>query len=501
MRSGHNLKPTILLILGGSGDLTDRKLIPALYNLFLDEQIPEKFAIIGLGRTEYTDEKYRTYLRKGLDEFSRRGKTIKEDWEKFKDKIHYLISDVLDDKSYQEMDKKIKALEKEWGEKAITIFYFAISPTLIEPVAKKLGSSHLCKDKTCSRIVVEKPFGNNLESAQYLNQLLTDIFSEAQIYRIDHYLGKEAVQNMLVFRFANILFEPIWNRNYIEHIQITASETIGVEDRGGYFDKAGTLKDMIQNHVLQLLCFTAMEAPVRFNADEIRNRKVDVLRAIRIYEGKEIFKNSARGQYGSGWIKGNEVKGYRDEVKVNPESTTDTFVAIRFFIDNWRWQSVPFYVRSGKRMPEKMSVITIQFRSVPHQMFPNIASEHMVPNRIIISIAPSTGIRIRFQAKKMGLEMRLQPAEFTFNYSGMYENQQPEAYENLLHDIMTGDATLFMRSDEVEEAWRVVMPFVQAWEEHTPGTFPNYRSGTWGPEEAEALIAEDGFHWITAPID
>jgi len=501
MRSGHNLKPTILLILGGSGDLTDRKLIPALYNLFLDEQIPEKFAIIGLGRTEYTDEKYRTYLRKSLDEFSRRGKTIKEDWEKFKDKIHYLISDVLDDKSYQEMDKKIKALEKEWGEKAITIFYFAISPTLIEPVAKKLGSSHLCKDKTCSRIVVEKPFGNNLESAQYLNQLLTDIFSEAQIYRIDHYLGKEAVQNMLVFRFANILFEPIWNRNYIEHIQITASETIGVEDRGGYFDKAGTLKDMIQNHVLQLLCFTAMEAPVRFNADEIRNRKVDVLRAIRIYEGKEIFKNSARGQYGSGWIKGNEVKGYRDEVKVNPESTTDTFVAIRFFIDNWRWQSVPFYVRSGKRMPEKMSVITIQFRSVPHQMFPNIASEHMVPNRIIISIAPSTGIRIRFQAKKMGLEMRLQPAEFTFNYSGMYENQQPEAYENLLHDIMTGDATLFMRSDEVEEAWRVVMPFVQAWEEHTPGTFPNYRSGTWGPEEAEALIAEDGFHWITAPID
>ncbi len=501
MRSGEKLRPTIILILGGSGDLTDRKLVPALYNLFLDDQIPEKFAIIGLGRTEYTDTKYRTYLRKGLDDYSRRGKTKKEDWEIFKDKIHYLISDVFEDKSYEEMDKKIHSLEKEWGEKAITIFYFAISPTLIEPVAKKLGSSNLCKDKACSRIVVEKPFGNNLESAQYLNHLLTDIFSEEQIYRIDHYLGKEAVQNMLVFRFANILFEPIWNRNYIEHIQITASETVGVEDRGGYFDKAGTLKDMIQNHVLQLLCFTAMETPVRFSADEIRNRKVDVLRAIRVYEGKEIFKNSVRGQYGTGWIKGDEVKGYRDEVKVNPESNTDTFVAIRFFIDNWRWQNVPFYVRSGKRMPDKMSVITIQFRSVPHQMFPNIASEHMVPNRIIISIAPSTGIRIRFQAKKMGLDMRLKPAEFTFNYSGMYDNDQPEAYENLLHDIMSGDATLFMRSDEVEEAWRVVMPFVQAWEDHAPGTFPNYRSGTWGPEEAEALIAEEGFHWITAPID
>lgn len=250
-----------------------------------------------------------------------------------------------------------------------------------------------------------------------------------------------------------------------------------------------------------MLCFTAMEAPVHFNADEIRSRKVDVLRAIRQYEGEEVFKNSSRGQYAGGWMKGEKVKGYRDEVKVDPESSTETFAAIRFFIDNWRWQNVPFYVRSGKRMPEKMSIITIQFRSVPHQMFPNTTSEHMIPNRIIISIAPSTGIRIRFQAKKMGLDMRLKPAEFKFNYSGMYDDQQPEAYENLLHDIMTGDATLFMRSDEVEEAWRVVMPFVNAWTDHSPGTFPNYTAGTWGPEEVDALIAEDGFHWITAPLE
>ncbi|MBY5958921.1 glucose-6-phosphate dehydrogenase [Membranicola marinus] len=501
MRSGDNLRPTIITIFGGSGDLANRKLVPALYNLYLDDQLPEKFAIIGLGRTEYTDEKFRNYLRKGLDEFSRRGKAKKEDWNAFKDKIHYLISDVFDDKSYQEIGQKIKSLEEEWEETAISVFYFAISPSLIEPVAKKLGSNNLCDDKSCSRIVVEKPFGNDLESAQYLNQLLTEIFSEEQIYRIDHYLGKEAVQNMLVFRFANILFEPVWNRNFIEHVQITASETVGVEDRGGFYDKAGALKDMIQNHVLQLLCFTAMEAPVHFNADEIRNRKVDVLRAIRQYEGKEVFKNSARGQYAKGWIKGEKAKGYREEVKVDPKSYTETFAAIRFFIDNWRWQNVPFYVRSGKRMPEKMSVITIQFRSVPHQMFPNTTSEHMIPNRIIISISPSTGIRIRFQAKKMGLDMRLKPAEFKFSYSGMYENDQPEAYENLLHDIMTGDATLFMRSDEVEEAWRVVMPFVRAWSDHPPGTFPNYTAGTWGPEEVEALIAEDGFHWITAPLE
>jgi len=501
MRSSNKLRPTIITIFGGSGDLTNRKLIPALYNLYLDKQLPQKFAIIGLGRTEYTDTKFRNYLREGLDSYSRRGKTKKEDWDGFKDKIQYLISDVFDDASYEEIGEKIESIEQEWGEEAISVFYFAISPSFIEPVATKLGEHSLCANKSRSRIVVEKPFGNDLESARHLNKLLTDIFSEEQIYRIDHYLGKEAVQNMLVFRFANILFEPVWNRNYIEHIQITASETVGVEDRGGFYDKAGALKDMIQNHVLQLLCFTAMEAPVHFNAEEIRSRKVDVLRAIRRYEGREIFKNSVRGQYGGGWIKGDQVKGYRKEVKVDPNSTTETFAAMRFYIDNWRWQKVPFYVRSGKRMPEKMSIITIQFRTVPHQMFPNITSEHMIPNRIIISISPSTGIRIRFQAKKMGLEMQLKPAEFTFDYSGLYDDQQPEAYENLLHDIMTGDATLFMRSDEVEEAWKVVMPFVEAWENHPPSTFPNYAAGTWGPEEVEALIAEDGFHWITAPLE
>lgn len=501
MRSRVDIQPTIITIFGGSGDLANRKLVPALYNLYLEKQMPEKFAIIGLGRTEFTDAKFQSYLREGLDEFSRTGKTKKEDWDGFKDHIQYLVSDVFDDKSYKELGEKIRIIEKKWSEKAHSVFYFAISPSLIEPVAERLGRNNLCDDKACSRIVIEKPFGNDLESAQRLNKLLTEIFFEEQIYRIDHYLGKEAVQNMLVFRFANILFEPVWNRNYIEHVQITASETGGIEDRGGYYDKSGALKDMIQNHVLQLLCFTAMEAPVHFSADEIRNRKVDVLRAIRSYEGKEVFENSARGQYGSGWIKGDKVEGYRSEPKVDPKSHTDTFAAIRFFIDNWRWQSVPFYVRSGKRMPEKMSVITIQFRSVPHQMFPNITSDHLVPNRIIISIAPSTGIKIQFQAKKMGLDMRLKPAELNFNYAGSDDNDQPEAYENLLHDIMTGDATLFMRSDEVEAAWQVVMPFVNAWSDHEPGFLPNYQAGSWGPEEAEALIAEDGFHWITVPTE
>ncbi|GAA5220623.1 glucose-6-phosphate dehydrogenase [Membranihabitans marinus] len=497
----NNAQPTIITIFGGSGDLANRKLVPALYNLFTDEQLPEHFAIIGLGRTSYTNESFRSYLHDGLTEFSRKGKPVAEDWEKFKDNIHYLVSDIDNDESYQNLKSTIEGIEESWGIESNHLFYFAVSPRFIAPIATKIGENKLCIDEHRTRIIVEKPFGNDLESAVKLNNLLKGIFKEEQIYRIDHYLGKEAVQNMLAFRFANILFEPIWNRNYIEHVQITASETVGVEDRGGYYDQAGALKDMIQNHALQLLCFTAMEAPVHFNADEIRNRKVDVLRAIRKFSGKEVFENSTRGQYGKGWIKGKQVAGYREEPKVKKNSSTETFAAIRFFIDNWRWQSVPFYVRTGKCMPEKKSVITIQFRSVPHQMFPNETSDHMLPNRLVIYISPSTGIKIQFQAKKIGLDMQLKPAEFTFDYSGSYEEEQPEAYENLLHDVITGDATLFMRSDEVEEAWKVVMPFVHGWENHPPSSFPNYSAGSWGPEEAEALIAENGFHWISLPTE
>lgn len=497
MQNNNRPAPTIITIFGGSGDLTKRKLVPAFYNLFLDRHMPKKFAVIGLGRTPFSDDEFRSQLKEGVDDFSRRGAATAEEWRQFAPALSYLPSDIHAETSYNDLAEKIAGIEKAWGEKANLVFYLAIAPELIEPVAIKLGQSGVCKNIGHSRLVVEKPFGRDLESARKLNKVLTGIFDESQIYRIDHYLGKEAVQNMLVFRFANVLFEPIWNRKYIEHVQITASETVGVEDRGGYFDGAGTLRDMIQNHVLQLLCFVAMEPPNAFSADEIRNRKVDVLRAIRRYAGKEVFENSARGQYGGGWMKGEQVKSYREEPKVKPNSGTDTFAALKLRIDNWRWQGVPFYVRSGKRMPHKMSVITVQFRPVPHQVFPSGVAENLQPNRIIISITPETGIRLRFQAKQVGLDMRLSPADLVFNYSQTYNEQPPEAYETLLHDVMTGDATLFMRSDEVEAAWSVVMPVVEAWEQHPPGDFPNYLSDSWGPESAERLIAADGFHWIS----
>lgn len=490
-----SLQPTIIIIFGGSGDLNQRKLTPAFYNLYLDGHMPEQFRIIGLGRTDYTDKQFRAELKEGIDRFSRQGKDNQEVWKDFSENIAYFKSDVFDEKSYQELKEKIGATEKEWGVHPNVLVYLAIAPGLIEPVAVNLGKSGICKDPECTRIVVEKPFGHDLESAKKLNDLLKGIFEEKQIYRIDHYLGKDAVQNMLVFRFANLMFEPIWNRKYIEHVQITTSETVGVGDRGGYFDKSGTLKDMIQNHVLQLLTFVAMEPPVAFTANAIRSRKVDVLKAIRKYSRQEVFENTARGQYTGGWVKGEEVPGYREKEKVDPKSNTETFAAVKFMIDNWRWQGVPFYVRSGKRMPQKTTVITIQFLPVPHRIFPTDIAEGLQPNRIVISINPETGIRMRFQAKQVGLNMRLGPEDMIFNYSDAYADQQPEAYETLLHDVMTGDAMLFMRSDEVEAAWEVVMPIVDAWK-YSKAEFPNYEAGTWGPQAAERLIAKDGMHWI-----
>src|SRR6266487_4640121 len=499
MTDQKKLPPVIMIIFGGSGDLTSRKLVPALFNLFIDDYLPDDFAVVGVGRTDYGgDEKYREHLLEGVKEFSRRKDHDKE-WKKFSEKTFYITADLANETAFTEIGKWIAEESKEWKEHPIVIYYMAVAPQLAPDIAKKLSNQKLCDDPKSTRIVFEKPFGHDLESAQELNILLGGMFEEDQIYRIDHYLGKETVQNILALRFANALFEPIWNSNYIDHVQITAAESVGVEDRGDYYEQAGALKDMVQNHILQLVCMIAMEAPVSFDANEIRNKKVDVLNAIRKFNPEDVHAHAVRGQYSAGWMKGEKVLGYRQEKNVDKNSPVETFAAVKFFIDNWRWQNVPFYIRTGKYLHHKTTLITIAFKPAPHYAFPEEAADTWRPNRLSISIQPDMDIRIRFQAKRPGPQMILSPVDMVFSYAETYEDEEPEAYETLLEDVMEGNPTLFMRADQVEAAWRVITPIMETWQHRKPVDFPNYAPGSWGPEDAEALVAKDGHHWVTLP--
>lgn len=489
---------TIVFIFGGSGDLNFRKLTPALYNLQIDGYLPERFAVVGLGRTKYSDASFRERLSEGVEQFSRR-KAKDDQWKTFAETVSYLQLDAEKAEDFKKMTEFVQEREKAWGERPNVLIYLAVAPQLVPDIATKLGNLPWCGDRSHVRIVVEKPFGHDLESARELNALLLTLFAEEQIYRIDHYLGKETVQNILALRFANAFFEPIWSRHYIDYVQITAAETVGLEGRGGYYEEAGALRDMVQNHILQLLCLVAMEAPVSFQANEIRNKKVDVLSAIRKISREEVRDFAVRGQYGEGWMKGKPLKGYRQEAGVDPQSGTETFAALKFYVDNWRWEGVPFYVRTGKVLHEKTTSITIQFKPAPNYAFPEEAAETWRPNRLTIRIQPEPDIRLRFQAKRPGQTMMLNPVDMVFNYGEAYDGQEPEAYETLLFDAMTGDATLFMRADQVEAAWRVITPVLETWAARPPVDFPNYSPDSWGPEDAEALIAQDGFHWVTMP--
>ena len=500
MGTDQRPEPTVFVIFGGAGDLAWRKLIPALYNLYLDHWLPEQFLIIGTGHRHTTEDEFRQHLKEGVDKFSRRGLTQDEEWQAFAAHLSFMAADLDNSEVFGELAKKLGDQDKAWNTRANRIFYLSLPPRMIDPVVRELGKARLNQDRKRSRIVVEKPFGHDLASARRLNQDLGEIFLESQIFRIDHYLGKETVQNILALRFANTLFEPIWNRHYIDHVQITVAETDGVGSRGHYYDHAGALRDMIQNHLLTIMCLIAMEPPISFGDNEVRNKKVDVLKAVRTIFPEAVHRHAVRGQYGAGVIDGQAVKGYRAEINVAPDSSIDTFAAVKLYVDNWRWQGVPFYLRTGKRLPAKISEVSIQFKGVPHQTFPAASVMDWRPNRLIIAIQPEEGVFLRFEAKYPGPTMRLSPVLMQFFYREAFKTSGPEAYETLLLDVMLGDATLFMRADQTEAAWSILMPILQVWDTIKPTDFPNYAAGAWGPENAEGLIAQDGRSWVMPTI-
>jgi glucose-6-phosphate 1-dehydrogenase len=498
---GLRLEPTpgpcMLVIFGASGDLTRRKLLPAIYHLSLEHRLPPRFSVLGVAKSPLTDDSFRQQFRESLREFTRSGEVDDAVAESLAGELRYVSGDLEDPDLY----RRLAAVMGEASPDGGVLFYLAIPPALAPAVVKHLGEAGLTEEQGASRwrrVIIEKPFGTDLASAKHLNAVLHEQLDEAQIYRIDHYLGKETVQNLLVFRFANGMFEPVWNRRYIEHVQITAAETVGVEGRGGYYDHAGALRDMVQNHLMQLLTLIAMEPPVTFSADSVRDRKMDALLSIQPLCSGEAGKSGViRAQYGDGWVDGREVPGYRGEPKVAPQSTTETFVALRVLLDSWRWAGVPFYVRTGKRLPKRVTEIAIQFRRPPLQIFKRISQTPVAPNLLIINIQPDEGISLRFEAKLPGSRMQIAPVMMNFRYGQVFGGGVPEAYETLLLDALIGDSTLFARHDFVEAAWALITPVHEAWQQERIAGIPQYEAGEWGPREADDLINADGFRWRT----
>jgi glucose-6-phosphate 1-dehydrogenase len=506
LRQGRVPLPCVVVIFGATGDLTKRKLVPALYALAADGLLPPGFSIVGAGRTEMSTQEFRDAMREDVRRFGR--VPLRDDvWQVFADGLRYCAYDLDHVDGLEALKQTLDDLDRERGTAGNRIFYFSIPPSGFAPLAERLGAEGLSHATGGSfrRMVVEKPFGHNLDSARELNRKLHTAFIEEQIYRIDHYLGKETVQNLLVFRFANGIFEPLWSRQYIDHVQITVAENIGVEGRGAYYEESGALRDIIQNHVMQLVAIVGMEAPSNFRAETVRDEKVKLLRAVRPIHPDDALSHTVRGQYGAGWIDGERVPAYRDEPGVNPYSLRETFVAMKVDIDNWRWAGTPFYLRTGKRLPKRATEIAIQFRRVPHSPFGgNVATpsgllptDSIDPNLLVLRIQPDEGITLRFSAKVPGQSMRIRTVNMDFLYGSAFLKESPEAYERLLLDCMLGDPTLFAREDEVEEAWRFCTAILDGWRAHPPDPddCPNYDAGTWGPPSSREFMARDGRQW------
>jgi glucose-6-phosphate 1-dehydrogenase len=497
LRFERRVPPCAIVIFGANGDLTKRKLLPALYRLAYERRIPQSFAVIGNSRTHMPDEEFRRKMKESVQAFIEDSPFDESVWRSFEESLYYVAGDLKDPKCYDAIHQKLREINRDHQTNDNVLYYLSTQPSYYATVVERLGAAGMHDGKGWRRIVVEKPFGHDLASARELSNRIHEVFPEKEVYRIDHYLGKETVQNILAFRFGNGIFEPLWNRRYVNNVQITAAESIGVEGRGAYYQEAGALRDMIQNHLLQVMATVSMEPPSFFDADNVRDERAKLLRAVRVMKRDEVPLYAVAGQYGPAKVGGQDLPGFRQEEGVDPNAQTDTYAAVTFFVDNWRWAGVPFYIRSGKRLPKRVTDIAIQYNAPPLAMFQQetrLGPRSPRPNLMVLRIQPEEGISVRFLSKSPGSGMRVRPVSMDFNYGSSFGERTPTAYETLLVDAMAGDPTLYTRQDMVEASWQAVEPILNVWQ-NTKFGFPNYEAGSWGPKASDDMLMRQGHTW------